>query len=144
MEIRGVTTDDCGLSFNDAVTYWSNSTSNWIQQQNPSLGAVVCYYTNTTQNQHPGHVAIVEQIIDNDTIVISESHYGGARWDLVTCYRQYGWRPSAGWNVTPLGFLKNPYVDEPQPPTGNTPLALFAYILKKRRLRHAKRITGSL
>ena len=70
MEIRGVNTDNCGLSFNDAVTYWTNSTSDWIQQQDPTLGAIVCYYTNTAGNGHPGHVAVVEQIIDNDTIVV--------------------------------------------------------------------------
>lgn len=112
MEIRNVNTDDCGLSFGNGATYWTNSTADWIQEQNPSLGAVACYYTNTASDGQPGHVGIVEQIIDNDTIVVSESNWGGPRWRLVTCYRQYGWRPSAGWNVSPQGFLKNPYVDE--------------------------------
>lgn len=114
MEIRGVNTDDSGLSFGNGEQYFSGSSAAWTQSQNPSLGAVLCYYTNTSQNRQPGHVAIVEQIIDNDTVVVSESHYGGLRWDLVTCYRQYGWRPGPGWNVSPYGFLKNPYVDEQQ------------------------------
>lgn len=112
MEQRGVNTDDAGLSLGNGATYWTNSSSNWIREQNPSLGAVACYYTNTASDGQPGHVAIVEQIIDNDTVVMSESNYGGPRWRLVTCYRQYGWRPSSGWNVSPQGFLKNPYVDE--------------------------------
>lgn len=119
MEIRGVNTDDAGLSFGNGATYWTNSSTNWIREQNPSLGAVACYYTNTTSDGQPGHVAIVEQIIDNDTIVVSESDYGnpsqgvaGVRFRVLTCYRRYGWRPSDGWNVSPQGFLKNPYVDE--------------------------------
>lgn len=120
MEIRGVNTDNCGLSFNDAVTYYTNSTSDWVQEQNPSLGAIVCYYTNTSGDGHPGHVAVVEQIIDNDTIVVSESNYGGNRFETNTCYRAYGWRPTTGWNVSPQGFLKNPYVT-PTPPTPPTP-----------------------
>lgn len=148
MEIRGATTDDCGLSFGDAVTYWGSSTSAWTQSQNPEVGAVLCYYTNTSADYHPGHVAVVEQVIDNDTIVISESHYGGSRWDLVTCYRSYGWRPSAGWNVTPQGFLLNPYIDdEPEPPTppgpgetgsGAVKLLLLYKGVKNRRSKNAR------
>ena len=146
MEIRGVTTDDAGLSFNNAVTYWTNSSGDWIQEQDPSLGAVVCYYTNTSQDGHPGHVAIVEEIIDNDTIVVSESNWGGTRWDLLTCYRSYGWRPSAYWNVSPQGFLRNPYV-EPEPPHGHlTPTQILLLLVKKRKERekNGKFLTGSL
>lgn len=144
MEIRGVNTDNCGLSFGDAVTYWNSSSSNWTQSQNPAEGAVLCYYTNTTYDQHPGHVAIVEQVIDNNTIVISESHYGGARWDLVTVYRSYGWRQSTGWNVTPQGFLLNPYItpDPPEPPEPEPGTAMKLLILykgaKNRRSKHAR------
>ena len=129
MEIAGLTTDNMGLPFTNAVTYYNNSSNQWVQEQNPSLGAIVCYYTNTSSDSHPGHVAIVEQIIDNDTIVVSESHYGGARFAVETCYRRYGWRPSAGWNVSPQGFLRNPYVTPtpppPPPPTPRTGMPLW-------------------
>lgn len=143
MEIRGVNTDDCGLSFNNAVTYWTNSTADWIQQQDPSLGAIVCYYTIGGGGGHPGHVAVVEQIIDNDTIVVSESNYGGNRWDLLTCYRQYGWRPTSGWNVSPQGFLKNPYVTGGGGGGGLTPSMLLLLLSKKRKEdANGVRITG--
>ena len=156
MEIRGVTTDDAGLSFGNGQTYWGSSSSNWIQQQNPSLGAVLCYYTNTAGAGQPGHVAIVEQIIDNDTCVVSESNLNDVRWRLVTCYRQYGWRPGPGWNVTAQGFLKNPYVtDTPEPPeppgpeppgpvdpVGNLSAATLLLLLRKRRKLHGKRVTS--
>lgn len=119
MEIAGITTDNMGLSFGDGRTYWTNSSSQWVQSQTPSLGAVLCYDQVPGSGQINGHVAIVEQVIDNDTVVVSESHYGGARFAVETCYRRYGWRPSSGWNVTSQGFLKNPYVDDqptPEPP----------------------------
>ena len=120
MEIRGNNVDNSGLPFGDAVTYWNGSTSAWVQEQNPSLGAVLCYGPAQGSGQTYGHVCIVEQIIDNNTIVVSESNYGGNRFDVLTCYRAYGWRPTTGWNVTPQGFLKNPYVT-PTPPTPPTP-----------------------
>ena len=139
MEIRGVNTDDGGLSFGDAYTYWSASDPSWIQESDPSLGAIVCY--TTVGGPNPGHVAVVEQIIDIDTIVVSESNYGGNRFDTLTCYRAYGWRPSAGWNVTPQGFLKNPYVT----PGGQgltVPQILLLLTKKRRDKENAKRITG--
>ncbi len=142
MEIRNTNVDNCGLSFGNAVTYWGSSTSNWTQSQNPSLGAVVCYYTNTSSDGHPGHVAIVEEVIDNDTIVVSESNYGGTRWERLTCYRRYGWRPYAGWNVSPQGFLKNPYVDdEPGPGGGDLTPAMLLLIKKAfaRRGTHGRK-----
>ena len=139
MEIRGVNTDDGGLSFGDAYTYWTGSSPDWIQESDPSLGAIVCY--TTVGGPNPGHVAVVEQIIDIDTIVVSESNYGGNYFDTLTCYRSYGWRPSAGWNVTPQGFLKNPYVISGG---GLSPSLLLLLLIKKRKeiLKNGKRITG--
>lgn len=139
MEIAGITTDNMGLSFNNAVTYYNNSSSSWVREQNPSLGAIVCYYTNTASDGHPGHVAIVEQIIDNDTIVVSESHYGGARFAVETCYRRYGWRPTSGWNVSPQGFLRNPYVTPtpptPVPPGPHKPMSLMMKFMALNNLK---------
>jgi hypothetical protein len=123
MEIAGITTDNMGLSFGNGVDYWSGSSSSWTRSQNPSLGAVLCYSEKPGTGQTYGHVAIVEQVIDNDTVVVSESNYGGARFAVETCYRAYGWRPDNTWNVSPQGFLKNPYVDdEPQPPEPPEPI----------------------
>lgn len=137
MEIAGVTTDNLGLSFGDAVEYYTNSDVSLIRSQNPSLGAVICYYQNDSYNQHPGHVAIVEQVIDNDTIVVSESNYGGLRFDTLTCYRATGWRPSTGWNVSPLGFIENPYVTPTPPPpppfSGRQHLPLWMQLMAIRR-----------
>ena len=149
MEIRGVNTDDSGLSFGNGVTYWTNSSSIWIQEQDPSLGAIACYYTKGTMN--PGHVAVVEEIIDNNTIVVSESDYGdpgngipGTYFRTLTCYRSAGWRPNNAWNVTAQGFLRNPYVDGGGGGGPLTPSMLLLLLTKKRKedQKNAKRITG--
>ena len=139
MEIRGVNTDNCGLSFGNANQYYNGSTPDWIQEQDPSLGAIVCY---TGGDYDTGHVAVVEQIINADTIVVSESNYGGSRFDTLTCYRQYGWRPTAGWNISPQGFLRNPYVVS----GGNISLVTLLLILFKRKelLKNGKSITSAI
>lgn len=140
MEIRGVNTDDGGLSFGDAWTYWGSSDPAWIQQSDPTLGAIVCY--TTVGGPNPGHVAVVEQIIDANTIVVSESNYGGNSFDTLTCYRSYGWRPSAGWNVTPQGFLKNPYVDGGGGGALSPSMLLLLLVMKKKEdQKNGKRIT---
>lgn len=136
MEIRGVNTDNGGLSFGNADQYYNGSSAAWIQQSDPSLGAIVCY---TGGDYNTGHVAVVEQIIDANTIVISESNYGGVRFQTLTCYRSYGWRPTPGWNIYPQGFLKNPYADDQPISTGLTPvMLLFIKKLIERRRNNGR------
>lgn len=142
MELRGVNTDDAGLSFGNGATYWTDSSAAWTRSQDPSLGAILCYETIGTGQ--PGHVCVVEQVVDNDTVVVSESNWGGPYFRTLTCYRQHGWRPDDTWNVTPQGFLKNPYVDEePGPSGGNikTSLLMLMVKYKERRDKHGERIT---
>lgn len=136
MEIRGVNTDDAGLSFGNADQYYNGSSAAWVHQSDPSLGAIVCY---TGGDYNTGHVAVVEQIIDANTIVISESNYGGVRFQTLTCYRSYGWRPSPGWNIYPQGFLKNPYVDGGGTGTLSTAsLMLLLAKYKERKKKHGR------
>lgn len=134
MEIRGVNTDDGGLSLGNADQYYNGSDPAWVQESDPSLGAVVCY---TGGSYNTGHVSVVEQIIDADTIVVSESNYGDTYFQTLTCYRQYGWRPSPGWNIVPQGFLKNPYVT----PGGLSPAVLLLILKWKEGEDNAKRVT---
>ncbi len=146
MEIRNHNADDSGLSFGNGVTYWTASSADWIREQNPSLGAILCYDSVSGF----GHVAVVEEVIDNDTVVVSESDYGdptiglaGVRFRVLTCIRSNGWRPAGpAWNVTPQGFLRNPYVDD-EPSGGKIKPSLLMMLLKykERRDKHGKRIT---
>ena len=140
MEQRGVNTDDAGLSFGNGATYWTDSSTAWTRSQDPSLGAVLCYETVGTGQ--PGHVCVVEEVVDNDTVVVSESNWGGPYFRTLTCYRQYGWRPDNTWNVTPQGFLRNPFVDD-EPSGGRIKPSLLMMLLKykERRDKHGERIT---
>lgn len=144
MELANVTTDNLGLSFGNAVEYWTGCSSEWIQSSEPSLGAVIVYESIPGYGT-AGHVAIVEEIIDADTIVCSQSDYEIAYFTTYTLYRQYNWAPYPypGYQVDCLGFLINPYISpEPTPtPTGTTGLLKKWYTcnaisgkIRKRRL----------
>lgn len=132
MEIAGVTTDNLGLSFGNAVEYWNGCSSDWVQESEPSLGAVIVYESIPGYGT-AGHVAIVEQIIDSDTIVCSQSDYMRDYFITYTLYRSYNWAPfpyPQYW-VDCIGFLKNPYVDDgPEPPEPPTPTGGSSLIKK--------------
>ena len=149
MEIAGATSDNLGLSFGNAVEYWGGSSSDWIQDSEPSLGAIACYYQIST-GWDPGHVAVVEEIIDADTAVISESNYStlpGTYFRTWTIRRAWNWSPFSNpydYLVLWQGFLRNPYVTPtpppPPPPTGSSKLLKKWYAvnnisgtIKKRR-----------
>lgn len=144
MEIAGVYTDDLGLPNTHAVYYYDYATDDWERTSEPSLGAIGVWYSVYPYGDYqPGHVAVVEEIIDDNTIIMSESNYlPGNRFDIRTCYRDTEWRPSSGWGVVFRGFLKNPYVDvtPPEPPKNWKPIyaGLGKIALRKRGLKNVR------
>ena len=142
MEIAGVTTDNLGLSFLDAYNYWYDSSSDWIRDSEPSLGAIGVF--GSVGGTVPGHVYVVEEIIDADTIVISQSDYAIEYFSTLTVTRQNGWDRYGEEYVYFMGFLRNPYVTPgPQPTRSKNAILLLAALKKKRRLYgRIKRNTG--
>lgn len=104
MEI-GNTNSEYNLSLGNADTYWGHNDGYQRSTTTPQLGAVVCF-----DSSGAGHVAIVEEIIDADTIVCSESNYSHEYFITRTRYRRYGWNPSASsaWGTTFQGFIYHP------------------------------------
>lgn len=141
MEIAGVTTDNLGLSFLDAYRYWDDSSSDWIRDSEPSLGAIGVF--GSVGGPAPGHVYVVEEIIDADTIVISQSDYAIEYFSTLTVTRQNGWDRYNQQYVYFMGFLRNPYVTPaPQIKTKNAILLLAALKKKRRLYGRLKRNTG--
>lgn len=78
--------------FGNAYT-WDTDTR-WTLSQEPALGAVAVYDTTDSAGTiigTPGHVAVVEEIIDQNTITLSESHYNQTYFDTRTATRANGW-----------------------------------------------------
>lgn len=67
MEIAGVTT--CNLSRGNAKDWYPNTRDGYSRGQVPQVGAVMCW---KTRGQY-GHVAIVEQVYSDGSVLISES-----------------------------------------------------------------------
>lgn len=81
----------------------------------PQPGAIMCFRSNSSDG-HPGHVAIVEQVLNNgNKIIISES-----QWTNKTMFAKYvierNDRPGAMWTYSSgyifQGFIYNPGVEK--------------------------------
>lgn len=122
MEVSGENT--CPLSVSNAANYWGYTADGMPRGSEPQLGAVICFSTNG--GGQPGHVAIVEEIIDADTIVTSDSNYGAEYFVMRTRYRSIGWNWYAGSDLTFQGFIYNPNIK-------NKNILLMAMAAKKRK-----------
>ena len=70
------------LSRGNAEDWFGNTADGYKRGSTPKLGAVICWRKGNTGNGSDGygHIAVVEQIKEDGTIVTSESAYGGSRW----------------------------------------------------------------
>jgi CHAP domain. len=101
MEIMNATS--CNLSTHNAGLWYGNTSDGYTRSDKPQLGAVVCW----SRPGEAGHVAIVEQINADGSIVTSNSAYGGKRF-----YTQTLSPPGYTWsgNYHLQGFICNPSV----------------------------------
>lgn len=84
----------------DAKYWWSHN-NQYVHGSEPKLGAIICF-----SSAAQGHVAIVEQIIDHDTIVTSNSAYHSTIFYTQTLRRANNWVWNS--NFTFQGFIYLP------------------------------------
>lgn len=107
----------------------------------PALGAVICFEDTSGGD---GHVAVVEQINDNGTIVTSNSAYGGSFFytQTLSSSNNYSWTSYKGHVYTCQGFIYNPYAEQPTPPTPvNTRGNKFPWVLYANKIRDRHMLT---
>ena len=75
----------------------------------PKVGACMVW---EGAGSHPGHVAIVEKVIDNNTVYTSESGYGSKAFWNQTRKKGSNGRWGCSSNYTFKGFIYNPAVKE--------------------------------
>lgn len=122
----------------DGGEWWDDAVESGYYQtgQTPRLGAVICF----EKTGESGHVAIVENISSNGTIICSNSAYGGEYFFLSEIEKvndRYDWG-----NYTFQGFIYNPFVTPgpgpgPEPPTIDR--SNFPWVLLARKLRDKRR-----
>lgn len=102
MEAGGVT--NCNLSTANAGLWYGNTADGYERGNTPRLGAVICY----SNPGKAGHVAIVEQINADGSILISESGYQSASY----FWTSTRYPPDYKYGSTYIfqGFIYNPNV----------------------------------
>ena len=90
----------------------------------PKLGAVIVWGVGKLKNgaDGAGHVAVVEQINDDGTIVTSESGYGASKefWTKKRDNKTGRWGQNTSYKF--LGFIYNPALEEKKPAPVPTPV----------------------
>ena len=78
--------------------------------QTPSLGAIIVWAKGQTHKSEDsaGHVAVVEQINSDGSIITSESGYGSSAFWTTRRRNDGNWGSSSAYRF--LGFIKNPSV----------------------------------
>ena len=106
MEILGSTPK---LSRGNAEDWYNYTQDGYKRGKTPKLGAVICWRKGETGNENDGagHVAIVEKINSDGSIVISQSGYNSSRFWISTIAKDYTLQ-----GYVFQGFIYNPAVKE--------------------------------
>lgn len=99
--------DAPSLSWQNAEEWW-NHPDGYARGQTPKLGAVICWRRGVAgdNSDGAGHVAIVEQVNEDGSIVTSNSAYNSTLFYMQTLTKESGYT----WNsaYTFQGFIYNP------------------------------------
>lgn len=120
------------LSWGNAEDWWGKTSDGYQRGQTPKLGAVACWRKGVAgdNSDGAGHVAIVEHINEDGSIITSDSGWGASRvwWET---NRQDDGNWGSGSAYTFQGFIYNPIDFEgdsetelPTPVSGNRYLSL--------------------
>lgn len=103
------------LSMGNAENFYLKN-DGYTRGQAPKLGAVICWRKGKANNANDGagHVAIVEKINEDGTILCSESNYGGSRFNTRTLKASNSYY--LGKNYTFQGFIYLPISFEEEKP----------------------------
>ena len=104
----------CRLSRANAGSWYGNIIDGYSRGSTPKLGAVMCWSNPKTG----GHVAIVERIDNNGTILTSNSAYNGSKFYLKTFRsNHYDFSVYGKGTYRFQGFIYNPTIFLPPTPT---------------------------
>ena len=118
---------DCNLSRGNADRWYSNTEDGYSRGQTPKLGAVICY-----SGGQSGRVAIVEEIHEDGSILISNSAYNGQYFYLRTVNENNNFYYDGSHSFQ--GFIYNPTTFENDPSLSRK-RKKFPWALYGRKLR---------
>lgn len=115
----------------DAGVWWTRvDRSVYETGQTPKLGAIICF----NRPGYAGHVAVVEQINSDGSIITSNSAYGGTFFYTQTLRPENNYQ----WGSYLFqGFIYIPWGSGPVPPVpGNRPKSKFPWVLYANKIRN--------
>ena len=127
----------CNLSRGDAEN-WYGKNDGYQRGQSPKLGAVICW----SSTKSGGHVAIVERINNDGTILTSNSAYNGSRFYTAKLKASNNYYMGSAYTFQ--GFIYNPtnFEQEPEPPTPTeSKKHNFLWVIYARKLRNKRKLT---
>lgn len=92
-------THDCPMYLGNADGYYGYTSDGLERGTEPRLGAILCFSGGLA-----GHVCVVEEIIDENTIRTSDSNYSSDYFTTYVRHREYGWQ-WAGSSLTYQGCI---------------------------------------
>ena len=101
-DINGDYSNRPNLSTGNAEDWWSHS-DGYARGSTPALGAVLCLRDGPYSGE--GHVGVVEVINSDNSIITSNSAWGGRYFYTMTLYPPH-YLPAAGYGFQ--GFIYNP------------------------------------
>lgn len=128
----GAFNEECGLGYEkynlncNAENFIERAISKGLSvYKTPAVGDIICWQKGATLsgNDGAGHVAIVIEVIDSNTIRTAESGWGSSNpWYIVKRSNNNGkWGVGSGYSLR--GFIRNPnYSPEPTPTPTPTPV----------------------
>lgn len=121
------------LSTGNADTFWgyNERTGAFPSGQTPRLGAIVCWSYTGSHSGDGGHVAVVEQINDDGTIITSNSAWGGAYFYTQSLREDNGYEWASYTHLQ--GFIYLPHGYDPKPPKPVLRKKLPLYMMLRRR-----------
>ena len=96
------------LSKGNAENWW-DAKDGYPRGQTPKLGSIICWRKGEAHNAADGfgHVAVVEEINPDGSILVSSSAYGGARFSLQTIKPPFTYGRSGAFTFQ--GFIHIPF-----------------------------------
>lgn len=131
------------LSRSNAENWYPNTSDGYKRGKTPKLGAIICWRKGKAgyAADGAGHVAVVEQINKDGTIMVSNSNYSGTRFFTKTLSPKNNW--AIGTGLTFQGFIYPPVEMVLAPPKSGFTLKNADYPVKVKKGKYFT-ITGTL
>lgn len=128
---------DCKLSRANAELWYGNSSDGYSRGFTPKLGAIICWYS----TRSGGHVAVVEKINDNGSIVTSNSAYNGSRFYLKTLSPQNNYYMGSSYSFQGFIYPDTEFYDPDTPIPDDDTISKnkFPFVLYARKLRNKRK-----